>query len=430
MIHRINIFLICLFVALNPVFLINSANAATVGGWTVNNIAAKGAKAVVSASQNVMINGKEYIKKGTALVAPTASQVSKVLARGAAGYALSVAVEQLLGAVDWVLDPANNQIKYKVPVCSNGEQCGQYVWINTSLGSSIYFNSAESACRGLANIVGFEKYQYKRLENGNTCIYTFGSDNSDIRKATVSQLLNPDAVDEEEKTIPLDVVASKVISNAESGNTDAQTATVAAAQDIVNDAEKDDAKAAPIVNQLENSATTENADAAEQDAANSATGQTKPNTEGGTDLALEFPAFCGWAPTVCQAAQVVINFPQKLENWWDKSVKSLSEAYTYAKDQVQAVRDYFKEETPPEKDTTVVVDELPITPPVSNYFSWNAYCPFQNESSQISINDQTSSVDSDLSSWCTMASEVKPFVIAAGSIASLMIISGVGIKED
>mgnify|MGYP000467544148 CR=1 FL=1 len=57
-------------------------------------------------------NGAKKIATGTAKITPTAAQVSKVLARGAAGYALSVAVEQLLGAVDWVLDPANNQIVY------------------------------------------------------------------------------------------------------------------------------------------------------------------------------------------------------------------------------------------------------------------------------------------------------------------------------
>lgn len=59
--------------------------------------------------------------------------------------------------------------------------------------------------------------------------------------------------------MPLDVVAAQVISNAES-DTDkrpsAQVATTAAAADVVAEAEKDEAKARPIVNQAEANAET------------------------------------------------------------------------------------------------------------------------------------------------------------------------------
>ena len=59
---------------------------------------------------------------------------------------------------------------------------------------------------------------------------------------------------QEQKIYPLETVAQKVISNAESGDTNAQVATTAAAADIVAEAENDSAKARPIVNQLEASA--------------------------------------------------------------------------------------------------------------------------------------------------------------------------------
>ena len=72
-------------------------------------------------TKKVVIDGVDYIKKGTAKITPPASSVAKVLARGGAGYALSVAVEQLLGAVDWVLDPANNRIVYTQPLDGSGQ---------------------------------------------------------------------------------------------------------------------------------------------------------------------------------------------------------------------------------------------------------------------------------------------------------------------
>jgi len=73
--------------------LITQANAA-VGGWDLKNPVAQGASTVYDATKNVVINGKNYIKQSSAKITPTASQVAKVLARDAAGYALPVAVEQ------------------------------------------------------------------------------------------------------------------------------------------------------------------------------------------------------------------------------------------------------------------------------------------------------------------------------------------------
>lgn len=43
---------------------------------------------------------------------------------------MSVAVDELLGAVDWVLDPANNRIKYKdssASPCATPQNCSQYL---------------------------------------------------------------------------------------------------------------------------------------------------------------------------------------------------------------------------------------------------------------------------------------------------------------
>ena len=104
--------LLSFVIAVSPIILINSANAANVGGWNLSNPVSQGASTVYDASKNVVINGKDFVKDSWVKITPTANQVAKVLRGGVAGYALSVAVEQLIGAVDWVLDPANNQIIY------------------------------------------------------------------------------------------------------------------------------------------------------------------------------------------------------------------------------------------------------------------------------------------------------------------------------
>lgn len=416
MVHRLNIFLLSITLVIAQVIMMNQALAAGLGGWTMSNPVAQGASVLYNGAKNVLINGKNVAKTSTALIRPTATQVAKVLARGAAGYALSVAVEQLLGSVDWVLDPENNRIKYNVPVDG---QLDKYYLVN---GSSVKYTSLNDACTAIAKTMNHLDFDY-RCEETNGFINYFVA--SAFYGAQGSVVVNTE-VETEEKYLPLPVVAEKVISNAEGGDVNAQAATTAAAADIVAEAEKDEVKARPIVNQLEANAKTEtDADA------NTATGESKPNTEtGGTDLALEFPTFCGWAPQVCEAAQVVISFPQTLTNWWETGkskaeswAQSISEAWTSTKEWMN------KEETP-EKETVVDIDQtIPVVPNTS-YFNWGAYCPFSPGSQTISLENTSAGIDYDLTSWCEFASDIRPFVLAAGALMSFLIAAGVVMGRD
>lgn len=341
--------LICIQIAFFPAF----AFAANVGGWTLGGGVAQGASTVYEGTKKVVIDGVDYIKKGTAKITPPASGVAKVLARGAAGYALSVAVEQLLGAVDWVLDPANNQIRYTEVPKGVTAQCFQVIsqqswkdyakereWYGANLNcSGTWINTRNGVQELCASVTGYHyKWQQEQgavMGLGTSCVPV-------------------DANKPEEKTKPLTEIAAQVISNAEAGDTNAQVATGAAAADIVAEAEKDDAKARPIAQQLESSAQTKPADEAAAESANTATGtQTqnpaKPET---TDLALEFPVFCGWAPLVCEAAQTVISFPTTLTDWWnttnqkaDSWASSISEAWTSVKEWATGEPDLSQDQT-------------------------------------------------------------------------------------
>jgi hypothetical protein len=287
--HKVSITLV-LFFCIN--LISTNIYASNVGGWSMSNPVSKGASTVYTGIKNITLNGADYVKKGTAIVTPTATGVAKVLARGVAGYALSVAVEQLLGAVDWVLDPANNRITYVDPTAISPAQQSCIDLAIEMFGSTHSF-------------VKKTKYITSGDLRGKCVVDGFGV----IGEPKTTDTSVPDQT----KSIPLDVVAQQVISNAQNGDTQAQVATGAAAADIVAEAETDQTgvKARPIAQQLEASSTTKPADEAAADKANEATGeQTKnPDKPDTTDLKLTFPIFCNWAPTVCDAALTVISFP-------------------------------------------------------------------------------------------------------------------------
>lgn len=411
MVHRINIFLLSIILVIAQVITMNQALAAGLNGWTLQNPIVKGASVAYEGVKNVIINGKNVAKTSTALITPTASQVAKLLGKGVAGVALSFAVEQLLGKVDWVLDPANNQIKYT----DVKDGTGSYFIID---GKKYYTSSLSSACTQYANSIG--DYFDSTMGNANCAIRKGGMYGS-IYYIAVGVVVGEPV--EEQKTLPLDVVAQKVISNAESGNSDAKAAITAAAADIVNDAQNDDAKAKPIVNQLEANAQTKTEE--------EATGQTKPNTTtGGTDLSLTFPVFCGWAPVVCEAAQTVINFPITLTDWWNTG-KTKAESWAQSISEAWATtKEWMTKDDTPEENTEVDIDQTVPQVPNTSYFNWGAYCPFTPGSQTISLDNTSAGLDYDLTSWCELASELRPFVLAAGALMSFLIASGVIMGRD
>lgn len=377
----------------------NLANAAGLAGWTLGGGIAHGASMVYNGTKNVLINGKNVVQKGVATVTPTATGVAKVLGRGVAGYALSVAVEQLLGAVDWVLDPANNRINYVDPNVKS---------------------PADEACKAKAlEIYGASNpWTAKAVyDKSGYCVL------SDNRGFKLFRAPNNDTTipEEDRKSIPLDTVAQKVISNAESGDTNAQAATTAAAADIVTEAEKDSTKARPIVNQLESSAQTATDETATGEA-------TKPDTADPTappdvtNISLKFPVFCGWAPTVCQAAQVVISFPNTLTDWWETSntkadgwANSISQAWTAAKE-------WFTSEN--NSETNLDIDTSQHIQPNST-INFSTQCPSKIPL-VFSWNGGTLDFSFDFTIWCNAISTfVYPIVVTLGSLHALYIVTGV-----
>lgn len=426
------------FLLVQSIFFTTTANAATVGGWSMSNPVAKGASTVYNGTKQVIIDGKDYIKKGTAIVTPTATGVAKVLAKGVAGVALSVAVEQLIGAVDWVLDPANNQIKYTA-TCEATSTCPTSKFLYSNPWTSDNYSSPSALCGPLQTYYQKMRTDMKLkswtvepnlVQGSSVCRYKYeygGKTYSDLVIGTT--IINPNydpQAEQEQKTIPLEVVAAKVISNAE-GNTNkkagAQVATGAAAADIVAEAEKDNVKARPITQQLEASSSTKPADEAAAAQSNTATGtQTQnPTKPEATDLKLEFPVFCNWAPIVCEAAQTVISFPQTLTNWWETGKSKAEEWATSISESWTAVKEWAKSEEP--EDTELDIPE-PEQPEIDTDIAFGGQCPADHEA-QINMGVGVIKMPISYEPICTTVSTAKPVLIFVGFFIAALIIGGV-----
>ncbi|AUX87073.1 hypothetical protein C3F34_14195 [Acinetobacter sp. ACNIH2] len=202
----------------------------------------------VALGRSAIINAKKDALASTAVLTADAAQVAKVLGKGVAGYALSVAVEQLLGAVDWVLDPANNQIKYKPKIES------QYIYTPAAWGNGTYFSTPQQACEYSLSLI-----QKMRPDIGYSSVSLDDKDCIYVSPYGVERLLyvkkvNPDYDGNSEKYLSLETVAQKVIENADAGSLDAQVATMAAAAEKLADAANDEEIEQAIVDQLENNA--------------------------------------------------------------------------------------------------------------------------------------------------------------------------------
>ncbi|MCH7393768.1 hypothetical protein MMP66_05670 [Acinetobacter dispersus] len=228
---------------------------APLAGWNVTKSTVMGASTLIDAIKDTKVSAAQ--------VTPNAKQVAEVLRGGAAGIALTIAVDQLLGAVDWVMDPANNQIRYK-PKPKVGEPPeGKYLWhVSTQDSEQTYAYSATESCTKWASIIGKyysnEPAHFVRVENvveirdttrahGYCITYPEGF-RQEHTVYMVGELVDINAP--KEKTLSLETVAEQVISNADADSLDAQVATNIAAQNILNDSEL----AKPVVQELENNA--------------------------------------------------------------------------------------------------------------------------------------------------------------------------------
>ncbi len=376
LLKQINVIILSFVLIFAPTYVF--ATTAASEGWSISKRLVQGATTFYDGTKNMVINGKNYAAKGTAAITPAASQVSKMIVRTGAVLAIDLAIKSLIGAVDYVMDPANNRVKYFVtgdPANPQDPSVKYYYSVN-SFGVIKNFSSNLAAATDICtrNAKGYGWILV------STTPATFAPDEEALKSAICvikrsasepneafqwpynrikNPAYNPNATDptREEKYLPYDAVASQVISDAVAEKADAKAYVSSVADTALEDEQKQIVPATDVINQLNNSqAIPTNS---------TATGAVTPTTGTGTgdptaqpqpsDITLNFPIFCDWAPTVCVAAQAAIDFPAKVETWIDKI--------------------FYKTEGLPQYDTQtdLYIHEQPQIKQVN--INWGSVCP-------------------------------------------------------
>lgn len=419
---------------LSPIFLMNDAiaNTSALGGWEIVNKSMEGATRVYNGAKNSIVNGASFAKTSVAKYKPTAAQVAKGIGRTGAVLAVDLAIKSLLGAVDYVMDPANNQVKYTKLFPCTPSLCTsyQYVWLYNNL----YYESYQDACNAMFAVVVTQSSLAYGLEktvliddNTARCYFysTIYPDLDNLRFSNpVSRIVNPTynpSSREEERTIPYTDIAQEIIDTAESGDTRAG----GYAGDVADwELSNTPSVQQNVKQQLDANAKTNTAENAAE-----ATGNTKPNTANPdvTDISLEFPAFCGWAPTVCEAAQTVITFPTTLTNWWDTSTSSITQGWQQVKDWVQDATDFFNQEPDTPEPDPLDIPDLPVN---AEQITLNADNTCPTDSVNFNLAGQAVTLQMPYQPVCNALNFFRPAVLVVGAIASVYIVAGVRTKED
>ncbi|MBO1280690.1 hypothetical protein J0G17_09290, partial [Acinetobacter nosocomialis] len=231
-------------IAITPNFIFfQSANATTVSaeGWSVTKRLVQGATTFYDGAKNVVLNGKNYAATGTAAITPTATQVSKMIVRTGAVLAVDLAIKTLIGAVDYVMDPANNRVKYFVvgDPSDPKDPSVQYYYQTGAFGVTKYFssNSAAATDQCTRNAQGYgwilvsaTPYNWTTSEVGmrdaKCVIKRSPTDANETFNWGYQRILNPaynpaaPNPNTQEKYLPYDAVASQIISDAVANKAD------------------------------------------------------------------------------------------------------------------------------------------------------------------------------------------------------------------
>lgn len=401
-------------IAITPNFIFfQSANATTVSaeGWSVTKRLVQGATTFYDGTKNIVLNGKNYAATGAAAITPTAAQVAKMIVRTGAVLAVDVAIKALIGAVDYTMDPANNQVKYKVINDPNSiPPYAQYYYADPTRTK---FCTSIATC----NIVVSEMAKPNGWTNTGCVAESTGrlacrltrdsSSTTQYMDRYVNPNYDPNAVpNEEERTLPYAAVASQIISDAVANKADGKAYVSSVADTALEDEERQIVPATDMTNQLNNSQAIPTSNTAQ----GQAVPQTNPNDPTApkappTDITLNFPVFCEWAPTVCQAAQAAIDFPKTVADYWKKTDKWMNESASDTS------------ETKPE------VKELELNFDDGSRINFDQTCP-QPQPIQVTFMGVTQDASFSFEPLCNFMIMIRPFVIGSAYLIGAYIVMG------
>lgn len=289
----------------------------SIGGWQVVSNVANGIGAKITATKEVMINGASKVATGTANITPKISDFGRFMGKVGAAAVVTEAMNQLLDGVDYVMDPANNRVQYKIitdPTLADGTLSND-IQYNCNTGQS--FNTVTQCANEYVNMNKPADIRYKNCnKSGNLSCYFYeiyeGKEQPgsvwSIGRSAPRVISYPTNV-VEEKSVPLVDVGAQIIDQAEqdikAGNVASPAVALsrAVAQDMVQEAETDDTKARPIANQFEQAPvipTNEDATGTidTPEVVDPITGEVVKPAET-SSIAMQFPKACEWFPQLC-----------------------------------------------------------------------------------------------------------------------------------
>jgi len=155
---------------------------------------------------------------------------------------------------------------------------------------------------------------------------------------------------------------------------------------------------------------------------------TAPDAAKPTDISLEFPVFCGWAPTVCEAAQVIISFPLTLSDWWETS-KSKAESWASSISESWAkLKEEYANKPKENTDTQLDIPD-PQAPDINTDISFGGQCPAPR-TIPVSFAGISTSIEFSFQWLCEIASIAKPVVISVSAFSAALIVAGIRGEDD
>ena len=383
------------------------AYAASAGGWAFNSF-------------NIATSVVTALKGGaSASVAVAKSPITTKIAKGIlggaiAGAALPLAISQISGialtAVDWVLDPANNAIKYKDKNAVTRENA--YIDPLCTVG---YFSGKR------ASTTGISAWTYYGIHNATgQAVFT----NSDGGHPVSGECVPPVAVGSNDyKTIPIPTVADKIFDNAK---------TDTASASIVNDAVKD------YVNEGSADVALDNAKADADATHGCGTG----THWSGSACVADTPATPSTPTTdtpfdpssildaIGQLFDAVMSLPDVINNALDDLLVDIKDFFQPVIDSVTDFFDWVKTTydefvKPADNEPTELDIPSNVPTPTDTNISFGGMCP---PNAEINVRIPFATINAtlfDWSKWCyNLDTFVKPVIILLAAYFSVLIFRG------
>lgn len=390
------------------------AYAASAGGWAFSSFDV--AKSLVIAMKN------GATATATVAKSPITSKIAKGIVGGAiAGAALPLAISQISGialeAVDWVLDPANNQIKY----APKGTAIMPYSVIGsfyTGFGAS-----PAEACKdyvnGMVNInhkdgVTYKSHVYVKATD-TQCFMTYYAKADSTGESFVKDIAYDSNNDY--KTIPIPTLADKIYDNAK---TDSES------RSIVNDAVKDYVNSGAADTALDTAKA--DADATHNCGtgthwSGSACVADTPSTPTTPDTPFDPTDIIDAIGKVFDA---VMSLPDVINNALDSLLVDIKDFFQPVIDLVTDFIDWFKSEPDPQSDNKPDIDTTQPTKSANDfdtdYLRFGGECPNFSPTT-ISVGIVAVPISFDAQPLCDFAILCRPIILALAYFVAMAIVA-------